>query len=100
MSRKIPREHLLLKLMEECAEVAQRASKSIEFGRKQMQRGKPDNRERLRMEVLDMLAIVALLEADGEFDEIGLGELNAHVEIKAAKLRKFRGLSKRLAALR
>lgn len=55
-------EHLLTCLMEECAEVAQRASKAIRFGMEEVQLGQDlDNHRRLEHELGDLLGVVDLL---------------------------------------
>lgn len=48
------RQYKLLKLMEECTEVAKRASKQMQFGDRQHQPEYLPNRDRLREELLDL----------------------------------------------
>lgn len=59
-------EYLLVKLMEECAEVSKVCAKILRFG---IDNGKPDslvtNREELHRELVDIVAIVAILEEEG-----------------------------------
>lgn len=53
---------LLLKLMEECSEVSQRASKALQFGFDEVQEGQEKNNfERLQDELDDLNSIVSLL---------------------------------------
>jgi NTP pyrophosphatase (non-canonical NTP hydrolase) len=50
---------LLLKLSEECMEVAQRASKQIQFGKDEVQKDQlKTNQARLKDELLDLFALV------------------------------------------
>jgi NTP pyrophosphatase (non-canonical NTP hydrolase) len=55
-------EHLLTKLMEECAEVAQEASKASIFGLQEVMPGQPlTNRERVQKELNDLWAVCEML---------------------------------------
>ena len=59
-------EHLLTCLAEESAEVAQRATKALRFGLREVQSGQfLTNAQRLKLELLDLYAVVELLEARG-----------------------------------
>lgn len=59
-------EHLLTILAEECAEVAQRATKALRFGLEEIQPGSPfDNSTRITHEYADLLAVVKMLQTDG-----------------------------------
>jgi NTP pyrophosphatase (non-canonical NTP hydrolase) len=89
-------QYLLCKLAEECSEVAQRALKQQQFGPKQRQKGYNKNRDRLRGEVLDMLAHVKFLQDAGEIDRIGGDDVAIHAAKKWRKVQRFMGLSKRL----
>lgn len=54
---------LLMQAAEECAEIAVRCSKAQRFGMEEAQQGQAlTNRERIREEVLDLLAVLELLE--------------------------------------
>lgn len=56
------KEHLLTILSEECAEVAQRASKAARFGLKEIQPGQAeDNTRRLERELAELLAVAQIL---------------------------------------
>lgn len=56
-------QYLLVKIAEEAAEVAQRATKAARFGLGEVQPGQPlDNAERLRGELLDLGAAILMLE--------------------------------------
>ncbi|HYH65426.1 MAG TPA: hypothetical protein VD866_12085 [Urbifossiella sp.] len=55
-------EHLLTILAEECAEVAQRASKALRFGLAEVEPGQPlTNAQRLMREVNDLIAVYQML---------------------------------------
>ncbi len=55
-------QHLLTVLAEECAEVAQRASKAIRFGIAEVQPGQDlDNKQRLEAELGDLLGMADML---------------------------------------
>lgn len=57
---------LLVILIEECAEVQQRATKALRFGMDEVQPGQPDtNARRLALEVGDLLEVLARLENFG-----------------------------------
>lgn len=109
---------LLMKLAEECAEVAQRALKQIQFGRDQIQKGTevkdgvapPDkeaglsNGQRLRGEIMDLLIFVKWLEAIGAFETTGVidmtDEFSNLMHNKIAKVRKYANYSVELGQLR
>jgi NTP pyrophosphatase (non-canonical NTP hydrolase) len=56
-------EHLLFTLAEECAEVAQRASKAARFGLDEVQPGQMlTNRERIVQELNDLYAMAEMLD--------------------------------------
>ena len=94
---------LLLKLIEECAEVSQRASKQIQFGTHETQgNGSPSNdtapetrltnQKRLLSEVSDLVIIVELLVEVGE-----LPSENDMPDFEEAKAKKIEKLNKYLA---
>lgn len=94
---------LLLKLIEECAEVAQRASKQIQFGthESQGQSGLSDNKtpetqltnaQRLKAELTDLYVIVNLLQLNGAIPPTAGGK-----EFRLAKVKKIAKLNKYLA---
>lgn len=68
--------------MEECNEVAQRASKALRFGLSEVQPGQPlANAERIRQEFADLC---------GVYELIGLNSPSrAHINAKKIKVRKF-----------
>ena len=62
-------EHLLSCLAEECTEVGQRVSKALRFGLSEVQPGQPlTNAERIAGELIDLLAVVGMLEDQGVLD--------------------------------
>lgn len=73
------REEILLILMEECAEVAQQASKCIRFG------GAKNNHE-LAKEVGDVMCMIDLLYEDGVINH---SDVKAACNNKREKLKRF-----------
>jgi NTP pyrophosphatase (non-canonical NTP hydrolase) len=84
-------QHLLVILAEECAEVAQRASKAVRFGLLEVQPGQQENNvRRLERELADLLAVADLLG------------LNVRQDDKAAKyekVKKFMEYSREIGTL-
>lgn len=81
---------LLTKLTEECAEVAQRAAKQIQFGKEEVQDGQElNNAQRLRLEVNDLLNIVVMLVEVGEIPTITILEKEASYQAKVLKIAKY-----------
>lgn len=58
-------EHLLVILMEECAEVQHAAAKTLRFGKDDTYADRASNVEQLRLEVTDLMAVVEMLSAEG-----------------------------------
>lgn len=85
---------LLIKVAEECNEVAQRALKAVQFGLDQKQRGKPPNRERLRREISDLQTVIHML------DRGLMGWRTDEKQEKERRVRKYLGLSRRLKQVR
>lgn len=104
---------LLMKLAEECAEVAQRCSKSMQYGSKQVwkagevpgSRGTVpdeglDNAQRLTGELIDMAVICGLLEDIGAISKPpSIFELNEARTAKIAKLNKHLAFSRKLGII-
>ncbi len=79
-------EYLLTKLAEECAEVAQRATKALTFGIDEVQPGQPHtNAERLVHELADLAAVVGMMQ-DYNAIAVNLHEFRQAVERKRLKL--------------
>ena len=74
---------VLLILQEECSEVIQATSKCFRFGMNG-QYQEQTNRDRLEQEIGDVLAMIDLLESQGEI---------SHERLNEAKRRKFKKLS-------
>lgn len=103
------KQYYLLKLIEECGEVAQRAAKQMQFSKDQTQAGdgqslsgrvpQPEhllsNRERLSGELNDLLAVATVLVDMEEADvDIFLSEVGR--DRKIAKIKKYLKLSQTL----
>lgn len=71
----------LLKLMEECSEVAQQASKQMQFGHNAT--NLYNNARMLRLEVNDLLAVLDVLMDLGELPEISPAELLKFTKIRS-----------------
>ena len=88
-------EHLLVKLAEECAEVAQRATKALRFGLLEVQPGQPlNNAERLVGELTDLYAVIDLLAKEGAISAETLD-----LEPKRARIEKYLAYSASLGTL-
>jgi NTP pyrophosphatase (non-canonical NTP hydrolase) len=100
------RQYYLLKLIEECSEVSQRAAKSMQFGADQVQSQSGhsvsnfdgtipseqslSNRQRLSDELNDVLAVMYILQEDfGEVVEDTLESFDAHYNMKKEKIKKY-----------
>lgn len=91
-------EHLLAKVAEECAEIAQRATKAMRFGLSEVQPGQPKtNAERLVDELLDLYAVVEMLETE---DLIPVPDLATTLDERIARVEKYLAYSRSLGALR
>lgn len=99
------RQFYLLKLMEECNEVAQRAAKQIQFGPEESQASKASpsehkvpgtNAERLLGEVIDLLATIDILIDIDEMPWLSPWELLAAKNKKHQKIDKYLQYSQRL----
>lgn len=86
---------LLDLLMEECAEVIQRASKQLRFGRDEVQPGQQAaNHERLRDEILDVLCAVRAIERAGQIEKIMQHQVTRHEKDRWPKVAAMLALSK------
>jgi len=91
------RDHLLLILAEECAEVAQRITKALRFGLDEIQPEQElTNEQRLGVELCDLLAMMEMLQS--------LGVLTAYpdralIEEKKLKVAKYMNYSSTLGLL-
>jgi len=91
-------EQLLVILMEECAEVSQRASKALRFGLTDpagTEPGQPyTNQDRLLMEINDLYAVI-----DMTFNNRGSYLSPMLIQDKKEKVEKYLKLSKKLGLL-
>jgi hypothetical protein len=91
-------DHLLLILAEECAEVAQRASKALRFGIEEKQPGQnKTNGERLQEEMVDLYAVWEMIVE--EIDEVP-SIFVADLQVKRLKVEKFMKYSKECGRLK
>lgn len=83
-------QYLLQKLQEEAAEVIQRASKVNRFGLLEVQPGQTENnRDRLRGELIDLFAVLAILLDDGILLSFDTPDVPQRIEDHKNKLEKF-----------
>lgn len=81
-------EHLLVILAEECAEVAQRATKALRFGLDETQPGQPyNNAERLMDELVDVRVVLLMLQSEGALPQADCSQET--VDRKTEKVRKY-----------
>ena len=73
-------EHLLVIFSEECSEVAQETSKALRFGINEQRDLPTSNRERIAYEFSQLMAMKAMLEAEGIHIPISLDVMNAKQE--------------------
>ncbi len=77
-------EHLLTILIEECNEVAQRATKALRFGLEEVQPDQPlTNAERIVYEYNDLLTVISMLTEKGFISNV------IHAEMMIAKKEKI-----------
>jgi hypothetical protein len=88
-------EHHLIMLMEECAEVAHRASKQLRFGRDEVQPGQDQpNHARLREEIMDVHAVIERLIEANLIEPISFADTDEHRKNKQAKVDRMLALSR------
>lgn len=89
-------EYLLSCLVEECAEVIQRATKAQRFGLKEVQPGQDlTNEERLAAELDDLLGTLSLLAEQG----VHLSSSGERIRAKILKVEKLMDYSRELGVL-
>lgn len=82
-------EHLLTILGEECAEIAQRASKAARFTPAEIQPGQElTNAERIMYEYKDLQAVMEMLEDEGVLPSIWARDVAA-IEAKKGKVERY-----------
>lgn len=87
---------ILETLIEECAEVIQRATKMLRFGVHEVQPGQPlSNRDRLSLEVGDLSAMVAIAEKNELIDrpQVALAEKTKHEKFERYRQHRQEGKS-------
>jgi hypothetical protein len=93
-------EHLLTILSEECAEVAQCASKALRFGLKDIKPGtQKQNTERIMEEFYDLVATMEKLQSYNVLPEWGEDRINFHKEAKKSQVEKFLDYSEKVGTL-
>lgn len=86
---------LLMKLMEECSEVAQRCSKLVQFGYDEVEKGQElTNHQRLQAEIYDLVSMIMMLNLNShnnscKFDLIPPPEEFAKKQDKVNKYLKY-----------
>lgn len=81
---------LLTKVVEECCEIGQRATKALRFGIGEVQAGQPlDNLQRLIDEYGDLIAAMELIGVGAGFPTISRDT----IEAKKDRIEKYLGLS-------
>lgn len=93
-------EHLLTILMEECLEVAHRASKALRFGPDEIQSGQSlRNEERITEEWFDLCAVMEMLHEGPIVISNLYGGYTEATKKKKAKVEEFLLLSKKQRTL-
>jgi len=83
-------EHLLTIAAEECAEIAHRISKALRFGLNEVQAGQDKtNAERVMEEFYDFVAVIEWLTEEGHLPPMRVRNVEAAVEAKKAKIRRY-----------
>lgn len=91
---------LLLKLIEECSEIAHIASKQIQFGKDNVRRDQlKTNAQRLKEEILDLYAVIYLLHEELEIPVIQGYEEGIATREKIEKMQKYLNVSLSLRQL-
>lgn len=90
-------QHLLVKVMEECDEVSQRAAKGICFTLEEIQEGQSQtNTERLIHEFNDLVAVMEMLVENKSIPDFYDRDL---INAKKAKVKKWMKYSKKIGQL-
>lgn len=97
-------EYLLAVLAEECAEVAQRATKALRFTLEECEpdTGKEESTNAMRImeEFMDLLATMEMLQEDGSLPTMSTVATRLRIQMKKTKVEKFMRYSKQLGTLR
>ena len=90
---------LLLKVMEECAEVSQRASKLIQFGWDEVEAGQElNNQQRFQNEVTDLICVLQMLNSS-IVTPVKLHTTLEEFSNKVSKINKYHKYAKELGEL-
>jgi NTP pyrophosphatase (non-canonical NTP hydrolase) len=94
-------QYLLLKLMEECAEISHIASKQIQFGKDSDNNGKYEktNRIRIKEELLDLLVVVRALQLEDQIPGWSHKEFVEAQKAKMEKMQKYLNASAKLGMM-
>lgn len=87
-------QHSILKLSEECSEVAMICSKIMQFGLDSEHEGET-NRERLRKELIDVIACIDYVKWHSDFN-FDRNAIDFDIYKKTDKMQKFRDISEDL----
>lgn len=90
------KEHLLIILGEECAEVTHEVTKALRFGLNDSWKELPTNAEKLTQEMGDLIAVFNMLVLEGHVKPIDIKV----VEAKYLKVEQFMQYSKRVGTLK
>lgn len=91
-------EYLIVKLIEECVEVAQRGTKALTFGLDEIQEGQTlTNRQRLLEECIDLTAILEMCHDMGIMPNDV--DFYTKIDAKKAKVKKYMEYSKKMGCL-
>lgn len=92
---------LLIQLTEECSEVSKRCSKALRFGLHEVQPGQSlTNKQRIEDEVIDLLALIDILQEENIIDLTILEVPYELTRDKREKVKKYLEYSKQLGVLR
>jgi hypothetical protein len=93
-------QYLLIKLAEECAEVAQRAIKQVQFGKNEIEPGQNlTNGRRLLLELNDLQSLVEILEDEDEIPTQSYMDWKLARQEKRDKIDKYKQYSRKLGLL-
>jgi len=88
-------QHLLIKMMEECGEVTQAASKVLLFGAGDAYKDGVPNTDSLLVEMNDLFTLMAMVQAELKLDTNDLGFTSVtRTKQKMEKVEKFMGYAR------
>lgn len=93
-------EHLLVCLMEGCAEIQERASKALRFGLDEIEHGQDANNEqRIVGEIWDLVGVIEELQDHKALRGLASSDAGHHIGGKRQKLRKFMAYARECGTL-